>query len=187
MGNKDIISKQTIGHLAADIATLLLELDIDTSSVELLESEQHRIEIRRADLVARMRRKQDQQPFILHIEIQNANDPTMPLRMMRYYTDIKLEWPNEPICQYLIYIGQRPLNMPDHHQDQDFTYRYRVLNMHTVDCSKLLTQDTPESLVLAILCDFKGRPEQEVANYIVNPSLSFKNSISFKNNPLPCG
>ena len=39
--------------------------------------------------------------------------------------------------------------------------------MHTVDCSLLLTQDTPDALVLAILCDFRGRPEQEMVNYIV--------------------
>ena len=39
--------------------------------------------------------------------------------------------------------------------------------MHTVDCSLLLTQDTPDALVLAILCDFRGKPEQEMVNYIV--------------------
>ncbi|WP_245539435.1 hypothetical protein [Thiofilum flexile] len=46
-------------------------------------------------------------------------------------------------------------------------YRYQVLDMYTVDCSLLLAQDTPEALVLAILCDFKQRPVQEVVNYIV--------------------
>lgn len=34
-------------------------------------------------------------------------------------------------------------------------------------CSVLLTQDTPDALVLAILCDFKGKPAQEMVNYIV--------------------
>lgn len=167
MQTKDIISKKTIGHLAADIATLLLELNIDTDSVELLESEKHRVETRRADLVARMREQDTGQAFILHIEIQNNNDTVMPIRMMRYYTDIKLEWPLEPVQQYLIYIGRKPLNMPAFHQDRDFIYRYKVLDMHSVDCAKLLTRDTPEALVLAVLCDFKGRPEQEMVSYIV--------------------
>ena len=39
--------------------------------------------------------------------------------------------------------------------------------MHTVDCSILLAQDTPDALVLAILCDFRGRPVQEMVNHIV--------------------
>lgn len=50
MYSKDIISKQTIGKLATDMATLLLGLDIDPDQVEILETEQQRIEIRRADL-----------------------------------------------------------------------------------------------------------------------------------------
>ena len=39
--------------------------------------------------------------------------------------------------------------------------------MHTVDCQKLIAMDDPDALVLAILCDFKDRPEQEVVHYIL--------------------
>lgn len=167
MGKKDIISKSVLGHLAVDIANLLLNLDVDTEAVELLDTEQQRVEQRRADLVARMHRKADGQAFILHIEIQNHNDTSMPLRMLRYFTDIQLANPDEPVHQHLIYIGKERLLMPDHFSAPVFTYRYALLDMHTVDCSVLLTQDTPDALVLAILCDFKGRPVQEMVNYIV--------------------
>lgn len=167
MYSKDIISKQTIGKLAADMATLLLGLDIDPDQVEILETEQQRVEIRRADLVARMVDRQKQQAFILHIEIQNNNHPAMPLRMMRYYTDIKLQWSNEPVQQYLIYIGERKLSMSNEQREAAFTYRYQILDMRTVDCAMLLAKDTPEALVLAILCDFKDRPATDVVQYIV--------------------
>ncbi len=167
MGKKDIISKSVLGHLAADIANLLLGLDVDINSVELLDTEQQRVEQRRADLVARMRRQADGHDFILHIEIQNHNAATMPLRMLRYFTDIQLAYPQEPIHQHLIYIGKERLTMPDFFDAPAFTYRYSLLDMHTVDCSILLTQDTPDALVLAILCDFKGKPVQDMVNYIV--------------------
>lgn len=167
MGSKDIISKSVLGHLAADIANLLLNLGVDANSVELLDTEQQRVEQRRADLVARMRSTADNEPFILHIEIQNHNDSSMPLRMLRYFTDIQLAYPQDSIHQHLIYIGKERLSMPDHFAARAFTYRYSLLDMHTVDCSLLLTQDTPDALVLAILCDFRGRPEQEMVNYIV--------------------
>ena len=167
MGKKDIISKSVLGHLAADIANLLLGLDVDINSVELLDTEQQRVEQRRADLVARMRRQVDGHDFILHIEIQNHNAATMPLRMLRYFTDIQLAYPQEPIHQHLIYIGKERLTMPDFFDAPAFTYRYSLLDMHTVDCSILLTQDTPDALVLAILCDFKGKPVQDMVNYIV--------------------
>ena len=167
MGKKDIISKQVFKHLAADIANLLLNLDIEDDSVELLATEQQRIELRQADMVARVKQRNSQQTFILHVEIQNDNDPKMSLRMMRYYTDIQLAYPEESIRQYLIYIGKPALNMPEEHQTIDFQYRYNILDMHRVDCSVLLASDTPDALVLAILCDFKERPVQDVVNYIV--------------------
>ncbi len=36
----------------------------------------------------------------------------MPLRMLRYYTDIRLAGHNEPLRQFLLYIGADPLTMP---------------------------------------------------------------------------
>ena len=167
MGKKDIISKHVLKHLAADIANLLLHLDVEHDSVELLSTEQQRIELRHADLVARVKRHSTQASFILHVEIQNNNDKQMPLRMLRYYTDIQLAYPNERIHQYLVYIGDAMLNMPSSFKAGDFNYHYHILDMHTVDCQLLLAQDTPDALVLAILCDFKERPVQDVVNYIV--------------------
>ncbi len=167
MGKKDIISKHVLKHLAADIANILLHLDIDNDSVELLSTEQQRIELRHADLVARVKQRNTQESFILHVEIQNNNDKQMPLRMLRYFTDIQLAYPDERIHQYLVYIGKAVLNMPDCFKAGDFNYRYHILDMHTVDCQLLLAQDTPDALVLAILCDFKERPVQDVVNYIV--------------------
>jgi len=53
MQTKDITSKQLLKRMAADLANLLLKLDIDPDSVELLETQHQRVEERRADLVVR--------------------------------------------------------------------------------------------------------------------------------------
>ena len=53
MGTKDIISKDLVKHLAFDLATLLLKLDIEQDSLECLSTEKQRIEERRADSVLR--------------------------------------------------------------------------------------------------------------------------------------
>jgi len=97
------ISKQVIRHLAVDLATYLLKLDIDADSLELLETERQRVEDRRADLVARVRPRDTPEAFILHIEIQNNNDSLMPWRMLRYQSDIRLAYPDTPVRQHLIY------------------------------------------------------------------------------------
>ena len=99
MAKKDIISKQLIQRIAVDLAVYLLKLDINSEDLELLATEQQRVEDRRADLVAKVRQAKSE--FILHIEIQNNNDATMVLRMLRYYTDICFAHPNLPIHQYI--------------------------------------------------------------------------------------
>ena len=50
MPKKDIVSKQLITHLAVDLAHYLLDLNIAPDRLELLQTEQQRIEDRRADL-----------------------------------------------------------------------------------------------------------------------------------------
>ena len=70
MGQKDIISKQIFKRILIDVATYIFKLQLET--VELIETEQQRIEDRRADLVARVI-DNEANNFILHIEIQNNN------------------------------------------------------------------------------------------------------------------
>ncbi|MDP2427833.1 MAG: hypothetical protein Q8N29_00590, partial [Methylobacter sp.] len=83
MGHKDVISKQIFKRILIDVATYIFKLELE--SVELIETEQQRIEDRRADLTARVRDSASKS-FILHIEIQNNNQKDMPDRMLRYLT-----------------------------------------------------------------------------------------------------
>jgi predicted transposase/invertase (TIGR01784 family) len=168
MHHKDIVSKNTLKRLVLDMATYLFELDL--VDIEILSEEHQRIETRRADLVVSAKDREGAH-FILHIEVQNQNDATMPIRMMRYYSDIALAHPNQEIRQYLIYIGRAALSMQDGLSSALFDYRYRLLDMHRLDCEKFFQQDNPDALIFAILCDFKGRPEKEVIHYILKRLL----------------
>ena len=163
MGNKDIVSKDILKRIAVDIARVLLHLRVDQA--EIIDTEHERIEDRRADLVAMMSGPEGQ--FIMHVEIQNGNEAAMPVRMLRYRTDIMLARPDQDIRQFLIYIGRAALAMTDHLGQTGLEYHYRIIDMHTVDCQALLAQDNPEALVLAILCDFKQRPAREVIHFII--------------------
>lgn len=166
MGDKDVVSKEAVRRIAIDLATYLLGLDIDPDSLEVLETETRRIEDRRADLVARLRNRAGE-ASILHIEIQNNNETVMPLRMLRYRADLEFAHRGTPVRQYLIYIGADPLRMADGLDKPGLRYRYELIDMHQVDCETLLAQDNPDALVLAVLCDFRGRDPQAVVNHIV--------------------
>jgi predicted transposase YdaD len=167
MGHKDLIGKDLLRHLLVDFANILFELDIDPERLELLQTESPRIENRESDFLARVHDRASGAPYLLHIELQDSNDPHMPLRMMRYYTDIQFCWPGEPLRQYLIYLGKQRLRMSDDVCHPDWRYCYTLLDIRDIDCETLIARDNPDALVMAILCDFGGRPTQAIVNRIV--------------------
>jgi len=89
---KDIISKEIVKNIIKDIAKKILKLNIN--NLTLLNTEFERIENRRADILALV-----DNSYILHIELQSNYDKLMPLRMLRYFTDIKFKY-SYPIKQF---------------------------------------------------------------------------------------
>ena len=165
MPSKDLISKQLLRQLAVDFSNQLFGLNI--VEAELLSSEQPRVEERRADLVARVKNREGKS-YILHVELQNDNHKHMPLRMMRYYTDLALEHEDEEIKQHLLYIGKAPLTMPDHVQAPEWRYCYNVLDMRRLASEDFLRSENPDALVLAILCDMGKREPDAVVTHIIS-------------------
>ncbi|MFZ4704120.1 MAG: hypothetical protein ACOYMG_29085, partial [Candidatus Methylumidiphilus sp.] len=119
-----------------------------------------------ADLVARVEDAAGE-IFILHIEIQNNNDLSMPKHMLRYLADLLLAYPELSARQYLVYIGKEKLRMPSGLDTTQLSYHYATINLHTVDSHALLCHDSPDAWVLAILGDFKDSPACEVVHEIL--------------------
>jgi predicted transposase YdaD len=162
MPKKDIISKQLFKRIALDMAMHLFHLEIDEA--ELLNTETQRIEDRRADLLLSVKAPQH---YLLHIEVQNDNDPLMHWRMLRYYVDIALAYPDKPIKQYVLYIGGPRLRMTHHLTNECLHYHYHLIDMHELACDAFLQQQRPDAIVLAILCHFNQRPPRDMVRTIV--------------------
>ena len=160
MPEKDLISKQLLKRLLVGFSNQLFNLDI--TEAELLNNEQPRIESRRADLVARVK-DANGKSYILHIEIQNDNQKNMPLRMLRYYSDIALAHVGEKVVQHLLYIGKAPLAMPNQIRDHNLLYHYEILDMSKQNGEHFLNSNNPDAIVLAILCD----PQEQEPNALV--------------------
>ena len=160
---KDITTKDTIKTITQDISKYILNLEV--TDIEFVDKELQRVEKREADIVALC--QVNGIKSILHLEIQNNNDNTMSKRMLRYYTDIKMRYDDLPIHQYLVYIGKPKLSMSEKIVELNINFRYNIVDMHTIDCEKFLSMDSPDALVLSILCDFKDRDEMDILKYIL--------------------
>lgn len=159
MGQKDIISKNILKRILLDMAVYLFRLEL--VDAELLATEEQRIEDRRADLVAKVRPIQGES-FILHLEIQNANDVQMPVRMLRYLADIRLAYPSYRVHQCLVYIGAERLTMAAGLDSLQLRYRYEMVDMRDINYRTLYDTQSPDALVLAILGNFGGDDPQDV-------------------------
>ena len=160
MPEKDLISKQLLKRLLVGFSNQLFGLDI--TRAKLLNNEQPRIESRRADLVARVK-DANGKSYILHVEIQNDNQKNMPLRMLRYYSDIALAHVGEKVVQHLLYIGKAPLSMPNQIRDHNLLYHYEILDMRKQNSEHFLDSGNPDAIVLAILCE----PSEQGPNALV--------------------
>ena len=77
MLTKDLVSKKLLKRLLVDFGNQLFDLNI--AEAELLNSEQARIEGKRADLVARVQDAEGAR-YVLHVEIQNDNRGNVPIK-----------------------------------------------------------------------------------------------------------
>ncbi len=173
---KDISTKEIIKAITIDIAKYILNLELD--SVKFIDKELDRIEKREADVVIKC--KIEGLDSILHLEIQTNNDASMPKRMLRYFVDISTLYPNIPIYQYLIYIGKNRLNMQEAIIEKNINYRYNLIDMHQIDCQKLIELNTPEALVLSILCDFGDKDELDLLIYIIKRLKELTNNDLYR-------
>ncbi|WP_456480060.1 hypothetical protein [Nautilia sp.] len=169
--NKDIVSKEVVKSVLLELARSLFGLDI--KDITLINEEFERVESRRADIVAVADNDK-----ILHIEIQTNYDKLMPLRMLRYYTDIKTKYFDFPVLQYVVYLGKG--NLKNFIVDEKLDYSYNLIDMKKVDCNVFLGKNTPEDIVLAILCDFKDKNPENVVEYIIEKLISITDSNGFK-------
>ena len=163
---KDTISKDILKTIIQDISLYILKLDVQ--KLELLDMEFERVESRRADIVAKIN-----DVFLLHLEIQNDNDYTMQYRMLRYWVDISLLKMKLPIKQYVIYIGKEKLYMKNEINTPNLNYTYNIIDMREIDCRYFLTQDNPDALILAILCDFKGKNPSDIIKFIIDKLVEY--------------
>jgi len=153
---KDTITKELIKKIIIkDISKYILGISID--DIEFLNEEYQRVESRRADIVVKVKNE-----YILHLELQSSYDSKMAYRMCRYWLDIR-EITNLPIKQYLINFSNK--NMKNY--IEEFGYNFNIVNMKDIDCDTLLNTNSPDAVVLSILCDFKEYNPIDVTNKIL--------------------
>lgn len=118
--------------------------------------------------------------FVLQIEFQVANEPTMVYRMLEYYAMLSRKY-ELPVHQYAIYLGKSKLRMATELQSINLSFRYSLLEIKAIDYNLFLKSNKPEEIVLAILANFdKEMPENALKKIIQRLDETTNGEFSFK-------
>jgi len=105
--------------------------------------------------------------FILHIEFQSQDDPSMLLRMTEYHGIIFKKYQME-IKHYLIYLGEKPTKMPTKLEERFVFKEYQLINLSDTDPEVYLRSNIPEEFILAILSRYPKEQYEEILRSIIN-------------------
>ncbi|NJO18020.1 MAG: DUF4351 domain-containing protein [Thioploca sp.] len=138
----------------------LLQMLVNSQPQEILMVEYPSVKDRRPDLVVRL-----VDGRLYHLELQTANDITMPQRMLDYFALLFTTYQQEPF-QQVLYVGNKTLSMTNHLILTKLQFEYEIIDIRHLDCQPRLESPDIEDNLLAILCRIEGH-EREVVRRIL--------------------
>src|SRR5690606_8896080 len=104
--------------------------------------------------------------FVLHLECQVKNEKDMALRMAEYYIMLLRKY-RLPVKQHVSFLGKGKARMPVAITEDEFHFRYNMLNMSEVDFRVFLRSPHPEEKVMAILANFGTDGTVQALSHII--------------------
>lgn len=159
MSAYDKIFREISPHFLSVLIERVLKLDI----VEF-EELKDKLQVTRQTETDALRKVTDFRgnTYILHIEIESRNDPSMAARMADYFTTLHLIY-KLPVKQYVIYIGDEPCRIADRLVLPDMKFNYTLIVLSAIPYRMFLEAEQPEVQVLALLGDLEGKPPESIA------------------------
>jgi len=73
--------------------------------------------------------------------------------------ELKQRYPDKPIKQMVLYVGDGKPNMPDSLETDKLTFSYEIRDIKDIKCKELLESDSLEDKILAVLCKVENFEE----------------------------
>jgi predicted transposase/invertase (TIGR01784 family) len=147
---------------------------LDLVSYQVLNPEIHKTIERTADYVLEGTNAAGQRE-IVQIEFQTSNDRTMPKRMLLYFS-LLYQLYELPVKQFVIYIGEKAMNMEREISLPNLAFSYRLIDLEAVPYTEFLQSDIPELVIMAILADFQSVEPEQIVRQILEKLTELDNS-----------
>src|SRR5712691_7585539 len=92
---------------------------------------------------------------MVHLEFMSENQNFFELRMAGYYVEIYQAYGRHP-RQALVYVGPRKLRMGGHFKSPTMSFRFRVVDLSTLNGERFLASDAVGDQILSVLMRLKN-------------------------------
>ena len=160
MANKyDKIFKENIEAMYLSLSEKLLDMKL--SQTEDVVVDLHRTVERKPDFLKKVIGSEKEDPFLLHIEIQTADDSEMLYRMCEYHAMLLRKFKIK-IVQLVFYFGKGLSKMKNAYSDGNNSYSFQLFSIQSISYKTFLASDKPEELLLAVLADFEKEAPEDI-------------------------
>ena len=160
----DKIIQENLESLIDSILTQILGLDLKQKK-KLERKHQVTLE-REIDYLAKVIDQKGKE-YLLHIEFQSQNESKISFRKAEYKAILQREY-ELPVKQYVIYMGNSPLNMSNLLPTNFEINHFELIDFRSFSTTGLLNSQLPEVIILALLGDFDGQAPDQVLLKIIS-------------------
>jgi len=161
----DKIFKENIEAIYLSLSEMVLNFrPLKVADVNL---DLHRTIERLPDFLIKVKIPNTDEIFLLHLEIQKADNSEMLYRMYEYYALLLRKF-KLSIIQIVIYIGEGESKMNNILEIGENRFSYQLFNIQSISYRTFLESDKPEELLLAILANLEGESAETVIEKVMN-------------------
>ncbi len=113
--------------------------------------------------------------LLLHLEFQTNNDVEMLYRMQEYHALLQRKY-KLPIRHVVIYLGGSKARMRKELRQEEVFTGFDIIKLYELDAEKLLQQQVPEVLILALLSDYKKEQIEPILRSITRKLRRYSKS-----------
>ncbi len=122
---------------------------------------------RESDFLKRIQHEDPDKNFILHFEFQVADEILIMIRRFLLYRGILFHKTGLRVKQFVIYLGNNPSKMVSVLEQEDLSFRFTIINLCDIPFEEFLDSDKPETIIMAILANFKRESPDKVIEKVL--------------------
>jgi predicted transposase/invertase (TIGR01784 family) len=162
----DRIMKENIEPILLPFAQKLLGLQ-GAKYTTIKDDLQVTIE-RKPDFLKKVKEPKNAHSYILQIEFQSTDEKDMVYRMLEYKSLLLRKFKVD-VKQVVLYIGKDKLKkMTSNLETNGLSFSYEIVDIKRFNYEDFIESDTPEEVILAILCNFRNTSPQKVIEKVLN-------------------